>query len=57
MPSDDEKEEQLAAKHAAAERLRSTSGDGTAIKVDASSRQFVTKPSIKKSRSNTSSVS
>ena len=47
MPGDDEKE-QLAAKNAAAERLRSTSTDGTAIKVDASSRQFVTKSSIKK---------
>ena len=47
MPGDDE-QEQLAAKNAAAERLRSTSSDGTAIKVDASSRQFVTKSSIKK---------
>ena len=49
MPDDDEKE-QLAAKNAAAERLRSTSSDGTAIKVDAGSRQFVSKSSIKKSQ-------
>ena len=49
MPSDDEKEEQLAAKNAAAERLRPTSGDSAAVKVHASTRQFVTKSSIKKS--------
>lgn len=59
MPDDDEKE-QLAAKNAAAERLRPTSGDGTAIKVDASSRrssEFATKPSIKKPQGYTPNVS
>ena len=47
LPSDDEKEEERAAKAAAAERLRAS--DISNIKVDASSRQFVTKPSIKRS--------
>ena len=56
MPGDDEKE-QLAAKNAAAERLRSTSTDGTAIKVDASSRQIVTKSSIKKPQGYTQNLS
>ena len=46
LPSDDEKEEEMAAKAAAAERLRAS--DVSNIKVDASSRQFVTKSSIKK---------
>ena len=56
MPGDDEKE-QLAAKNAAAERLRSTSTDGTAIKVDASSHQIVTKSSIKKPEGYTQNLS
>ena len=47
LPSDDEKEEEMAAKAAAAERLRAS--DVSNIKVDANSRQFVTKSSIKKS--------
>ena len=47
LPSDDEKEEERAAKAAAAERLRASGVSN--IKVDASSRQFVTKPSIKRS--------
>ena len=55
LPDDDEKE-QLAAKNAAAERLRSTSSDGSAIKVDASSRHFVTKSSIKKPQGYTQNV-
>ena len=45
-PSDDEKEEAMAAKSAAAERLRVS--DTSNIKVDASNRQFVTKSSMKK---------
>ena len=49
MPDDDQKE-QLAAKNAAAERLRCSFGDGTAIKVDANSHQLVTKSSVKKSQ-------
>lgn len=56
MPDDDE-QEQLAAKNAAAERMRSISSDGAAIKVDASSRQLVTKSSVKKSQGYTQNLS
>ena len=55
MPGDDEKE-QLAAKNAVAERMRSTPSEGTAIKVDTSSRQFVPKPSIKKPQGYTPNI-
>lgn len=45
-PSDEEKEEAMAAKSAAADRLRAS--DVSNIRADASNRQFVTKSSMKK---------
>ena len=47
MPSDDEREEALAAKTNAMERLR-LSENNSFLKSDAAGRQFVSKPSIKK---------
>lgn len=47
MPSDDEREEALAAKTNAMERLRLSDNNG-ALKSDAGSRSFNSKPSIKK---------
>lgn len=47
LPSDDEREEALAAKNNAMERLR-LSDNTSSLKNEAGSRQFVSKPSIKK---------
>ena len=47
MPSDDEREEALAAKTNAMERLR-LSDNNSSLKSEAGGRQFISKPSIKK---------
>lgn len=47
LPSDEEREDALAAKTVALERLRLTDGNG-ALKSDSPGRPFVSKPSIKK---------